>query len=307
MADMKVLNVTLSSDAELKALTGEKRPRRPRSTRKQRGGATSYGPDASPESGRVQDIGGSLSPMEAAVAEGAVARIEKIDSVGVPVGTQAAVSGEARGAPLMGGGGGIAPLGDKPNNGTVPTSLQVSPLAAGLTGTPSVIRASMSTTSTVGGAAPSPVVIGGKRGAPIVSTSQITRILPTKRRLTEAPAAITRKKQNFKIGGGGTNEQPGNTEPVQGGSVSGGARSAAPAAKQTRRFKERKIKLTVKSSRVSKAIRHKVKARVLAMPVDDVRKLLLEKGIIKAAAADKLPEEMLRNMLRDYMLLHNAD
>jgi hypothetical protein len=46
---------------------------------------------------------------------------------------------------------------------------------------------------------------------------------------------------------------------------------------------------------------------VRGMPIADVRKLLLKKNIIKTSAAEKLPEEMLRNMLRDYMMLHNVE
>lgn len=308
MADMKEVQVTLSS-SELKALTGGKRPRQPRGTRKQRGGAAVAESDASPESGRVQDIGGSLSPMEAAVAEGSVARIEKIDGGDVPVGVQSAISGEARGAPLLVGGGVTAAVASL---GTIMDRGAPSPLAAGLTGLPSVTRPSLSGTTVVGGGSAAPIVIGGKRGGSTVSTVPIAKILPNKRRLSGAPAATTHKKPKFKVGGGSeepqkTNSPPGGLSAPPGAGTTGGARVAGIAAKQTRRFKERKIKLTVKSSRVAKAMRHKVKTRVRAMPIGEVRKLLLQKGIIKAAAAEKLPEEMLRNMLRDYMLLHNAE
>jgi hypothetical protein len=43
------------------------------------------------------------------------------------------------------------------------------------------------------------------------------------------------------------------------------------------------------------------------MPIAEVKKVLLKKNIIKTSAAEKLPEEMLRNMLRDYMMLHSAE
>jgi hypothetical protein len=78
------------------------------------------------------------------------------------------------------------------------------------------------------------------------------------------------------------------------------------AVKQTRRFKERKIRLTVKADSARK-FRKSVKAKVRAMSLSEVKGLLLKKNIIKPAAAEKLPEPMMRNMLRDYMMLHNAE
>lgn len=291
---IKEVKVVLATDAEAKALMGGKAPRR-RGTRKQRGGAAVAATEELPESGRVQDIGGSLSPQAAAVAEGPVARIEKADAPAVPEGIQAPVGGEGRGAPLIGGG--AAPV------------IAVSPLAEKLSITPPATTVPALSTTTVaggggGGRQEAPIVIANKRGGGTVSTVPVAKILPTKRRNSGAPAAQTFKKPKFRIGGAETpsaGPSPSGGEPVAGGSKVGGA------AKQTRRFKARKIKLTVKSSRATKEVRQKVKAKVRAMPITDVRKLLLSKGIIKAAAADKLPEEMLRHMLRDYMLLHNAE
>lgn len=297
---IKEVKVTLNSDSEAKALTGGKAPRRRSTRRAVRGGGDST--DAAPESGRVADLGGSLSPSAAAVAEGPVARIEKADAPAVPIGTQELVGGEGRGAPLIGGG--------------AASVIAVSPLAEKLSITPPVeTKPALSTTSTVGGGGPAAVLIGGKRGdKSTVTTVPIAKILP-KRRISAAPAAQTLRKPKFKIGGSAAEaasgadggKMPEGLPAPQGEGVSGGARGTVGAAKQTRRFKARKIKFTVKSSRTSKEIRHKVKARVRGMSTGDVRKLLLSKGIIKAAAAEKLPEEMLRNMLRDYMLLHNAE
>jgi hypothetical protein len=293
---IKELKVMLRSDEELKALTGEKKPRR-RGTRKQRGGAATGA--ETPESGRVSDGGGSLSPMAAAVAEGPAARIEKLDGGGNPVGITAPVSGEGRGAPLIGGGGGAA----------------ISPLATGLSITPSAVTLPMLAPTSVvgGGGVPNgDVKIGGKRGLPTVNTVHVPRIVPKKRTLGAAPAAQTLKKPKFKVGGGAPNPETSVvTQAASSGEPAPALASGAPqgggAAKQTRRFKERKLKLTVKSSRVAKAVRRKVKLQVRAMPLADVRKTLIKKGIIKATAAEKLPEEMLRNMLRDYLLLHTAE
>jgi hypothetical protein len=78
------------------------------------------------------------------------------------------------------------------------------------------------------------------------------------------------------------------------------------AVKQTRRFKERKIRLTVKADSARK-FRKSVKAKVRTMSLSEVKGLLLKKNIIKASAVEKIPEPMMRNMLRDYMMLHNTE
>lgn len=299
MSDVKDLTVTLTTDAEAAALTGGKKPRRPRSTRKQRGGAV--------PAGEVADgTGGALSPQEAAAAEGSNTRVLKLDtssSVTPPIGTMEPVSGEERGAPIL-----TAP---KAMSGGGVNTEPISPLAVASSITPpAVIMPSLSATTVASGGGgagvPAEVKIGGKRGIFTVNTVGCAKIIPIKRRVSGAPPAQTLKKPKFKVGGG---------ENAEGAPPSAGAALDTPdktggaltAAKQTRRFKERKIKLTVKSSRVTREMRHKVKAQVLAMPLGDIRKLLLKKNIIKQSAAEKLPEEMLRNMLRDYMMLHNVD
>lgn len=288
--EIKQVSVVLSSDAEAKVLTGGKKPRR-RSTRKQGGGAADS-TTATPESGRVQDPGGSLSPMAAALAEGPVARIEKADAPAVPVGIETHVSGGILGsAPLVGGAADL-----------------ISPLAVGLSITPPATVMPVLSSAPAGGGGS--VTIGTKKGAgdlkPTVNTVAGARILPTKRRLTGAPAAQTLRKPKFRIDGGSA-EIPGALYSSIGQVSEMGSIRSGGAAKQTRRFKARRIKLTVKSSRAARELRHKVKAQVRAMPIVEVRELLLKKNIIKTSAAEKLPEEMLRNMLRDYMLLHNAE
>jgi hypothetical protein len=168
----------------------------------------------------------------------------------------------------------------------------------------------LSETTAVGGGAPTAEVkIGGKRGVPTVNTVGLAKIIPTKRRVSAAPPAQTLKKPKFRVGGGSEEavRSPGSATPSAGEASAAGVTKVGGAFKQTRRFKERKIKLTVKSSRATKEMRHKVKAQVRAMSVADVRKLLLKKNIIKASAAEKMPEDMLRHMLRDYMMLHNAE
>lgn len=298
---VKEVKVTLNPTDE-QALIGGKKSRRLRATRKQRAGGASDSTDAPPELGRVQDAGGSLSPLEAAVAEGPAARIEKVDTpVGPPAGVESRASsglGSLGGAPILRGGG--------------QTTEPISPLAVASSITPpATVQPSLSTTSAV--SAPGAVKIGGKRGvvggamSSTLSTVPITRIVPTKRRIGGAPAAQTLRKPKFHVGGGG----PGavRTEGVPPGPPGGASEVVSQgggAVKQTRRFKERKIRLTVKADSARK-FRKSVKAKVAGMSLSEVKGHLLKKNIIKASAAEKLPEVMMRNMLRDYMLLHNTE
>ena len=300
---VKEVKVTLNPVDE-QALLGGKRPRRARTTRKQRGGASDT-TEATPESGRVQDVGGSLSPLEASMAEGPQARIEKVDTpTGPPMGVESRASsglGSLAGGPILRGGGPVDPRTTEP----------VSPLAVASSITPpAIVMPSLSTTTTV--SAPGAVKIGGKRGdnavaqVPTVNTVPIARIIPTKRRTGGAPAAQTLRKPKFRIGGGAS---PG-LSPTEVAPSPGTALEVAPpiggAVKQTRRFKERKIRLTVKADSARK-FRKSVKAKVRTMSLSEVKGLLLKKNIIKASAVEKIPEPMMRNMLRDYMMLHNTE
>ncbi len=297
MSEVKEVTVKLS-EADEKALTGKKSRR----ARRMKGGAAA-GMEPTPESGAIRDAGGPLSPSEAAVAE-STTRVTKVE--GPPTGVEARLPGEsslASSSPLRGG-------------SRVPAE-PISPLATGLSITPpAVTMPTLAPTTAVGGGA---VTIGGKKSAGGGASGTVNtvpaaggaKIIPTKRRASAAPAAQTLKKPKFHVGGSGAQEPPVPGTPLRredGSSKSGGGSGgAAPAAKQTRRFKERKIRLTVKSSRMSRHVRKGVKARVRAMPISEVRGFLLKKNIIKAAAAEKLPEEMLRNMLRDYLLLHSVE
>jgi hypothetical protein len=280
-SEIKQVAVVLNSDAEAKALIGGKKPRR-RTTRKSGGGD---GTNAM----RVQDLGESLNPN--APTEEPITRIEKADAI--PVGNETYTSGA-----LMPSGGGRTV-------DTVQTE-PISPLAVGLSITPPTTVMPAVSSPATGGA----VTIGGKKGAgeqkSTVNTVPTARILPTKRRLTGAPAATTLRKPKFRIEGGAGNN-PGAVNTLVGTASELGLIKSGGAVKQTRRFKARHIKLTVKSSRAAKELRNKVKAKVRSIPISDVRKLLLKKNVIKSSAAEKLPEEMLRNMLRDYMLLHSVD
>ena len=130
------------------------------------------------------------------------------------------------------------------------------------------------------------VKLSGKKNSlhTVASTPGAPRILPTKRKSGGAPAMATRKKERLVI-----STPP---KPVQGGSA------------KTRKFRERKISITVRSG--SRAAARRVKEKVDALPIGQVRRMLLRKGVLKPGNS-KTPEAMLRSMLKDYMLLHNAD
>ena len=125
--------------------------------------------------------------------------------------------------------------------------------------------------------------------------------------VVEAPAPIpTPAKDTQK---GGTSEPDAPTSGINRSSAvaAGGARS------RTRRaFKERRINLTVQPVKKSRKYRRTLRARVAEMPIQQVRRMLLRKGVLKpktdSNAAEKAPpEEMMRSMLVDYMMLHHAD
>jgi len=130
------------------------------------------------------------------------------------------------------------------------------------------------------------VKLSGKKNSlhTVASTPGAPKILPTKRKSGGAPAMTTRKKERLVI-----STPP---KPVHGGSA------------KTRKFRERKISITVRSG--SRATARRVKEKVDALPIAQVRRMLLRKGVLKPGNS-KTPEAMLRSMLKDYMLLHNAD
>lgn len=143
------------------------------------------------------------------------------------------------------------------------------------------------------------------------------RLLP-KKRIGTAPAAETLKaKPKFVVESAAAaatapapaeDSQQGGTRapemPTSGSNRAGGVRS------RTRRaFKERRISLTVQPLKKSRKYRRTLRARVAEMPLQQVRRMLLRKGVLKPKAdVEKAPpEEMMRSMLVDYMMLHHAE
>ena len=132
------------------------------------------------------------------------------------------------------------------------------------------------------------VKLSGKKNSlhTVATTPGAPRILPTKRKSGGAPAMATRKKEKLVI-----------STPVK------HAQSGS-AISKTRKFRERKISITVRTG--NRAAAKRIKEKVDALPIAQVRRALLRKGVLKPGSS-KTPEPMMRAMLKDYMLLHNAD
>jgi histone H3/H4 len=170
----------------------------------------------------------------------------------------------------------------------------ISPLAPVPPTIPPVVLPAVSSTSVVGGGGlviPAGTVnIKPKNSlaAPTAPAANLARILPTKKRPMNAPAAATLKKPRLIV-------EPAVPTPP-----------AAPAAQTRRKFRERSIKITVKPTATSRKFRKTLKSRVDSMPIAAVRRILIRKGVMKArvgGAADP-PPEMMRSMLKDYLMLN---
>jgi hypothetical protein len=125
---------------------------------------------------------------------------------------------------------------------------------------------------------------------PPLNGGSLTKIIPKKKHLTKAPTATTIKKPALMIAAA----HPKNLGPVPEGGVT-----------RRRRFAERKISVPIRSAAVTRKQTHSLKERIASMPAAEVRKMLLRKGLIKAAA--RTPEDMARSLLLEYMLLHRAE
>ena len=131
------------------------------------------------------------------------------------------------------------------------------------------------------------IKLSGKKNSlhTVATTPGAPRILPTKRKSGGAPAMVTRKKEKLVI-----------STPLKHAQNIGSAK--------TRKFRERKISITVRTG--NRAAAKRIKEKVDALPIAQVRRALLRKGVLKPGSS-KTPEPMMRAMLKDYMLLHNAD
>jgi hypothetical protein len=74
----------------------------------------------------------------------------------------------------------------------------------------------------------------------------------------------------------------------------------------TRKYKARKVKLTLVSSVNTRKTRRDLKGKVSSLPIEKVKEALLKKGLIKSLNTTT-PPAMLRALLLDFYLLHAAE
>ncbi len=184
----------------------------------------------------------------------------------------------------------------------------------------------VSTTAVVGGACqPIPVTIQAKKNAaatpapiPVVTggAKAAAKIVPTKKRISSAPAAQTLKKPRLVVPLAATLANPATTSPknVTESAKVGVSANPVPlpvqpkSAPKKRRFTERKISIEVKSAKATRKHRRNLKHKIETMPIANVKKLLFRKGVLKPKEDGKLPpDDMMRSMLKDYLLLHTAE
>jgi hypothetical protein len=70
-----------------------------------------------------------------------------------------------------------------------------------------------------------------------------------------------------------------------------------------RRFTERKLSISLKQSKKTHKAHKHIKRKVRTMSVEEIQKILREKGILKSAVNP--PEKILRSMMKDYLLLNH--
>ena len=182
----------------------------------------------------------------------------------------------------------------------------------------------VSTTAVVGGACqPIPVTIQAKKNAaatpaPIPAVTggakAAAKIVPTKKRISAAPAAQTHKKPRLVVPLAAALANPATTSPknVTESAKVGVSANPVPvqpkSAPKKRRFTERKISIEVKSAKATRKHRRNLKHKIETMPIANVKKLLFRKGVLKPKEDGKMPpDDMMRSMLKDYLLLHTAE
>jgi len=119
------------------------------------------------------------------------------------------------------------------------------------------------------------------------------RILTTKKR--SAPPPTTRKKPKLIISPGTAPKHLAKSGPTENVSID---------KNRTRKFRERRISITVRPTARSAA--KKIREKIATMSIAQIKRTLIRKGILKPSGKTP-PDQMMRSMLRDYLLLHTAD
>lgn len=146
------------------------------------------------------------------------------------------------------------------------------------------------------------VTIHAKRFSTTEKKPSIHKILPSKKHLSAAPSALSLKKKVKLVIGSHLKKleggEPGKSTPFLGGES---------IAKKKQTFKERKISIELQANSVTRKQKRNLKNLVRSMPLFQVKKTLLAKGILTPKKGQFPPEEILRSMLLDYMSLHTVE
>jgi hypothetical protein len=161
----------------------------------------------------------------------------------------------------------------------------------------------LSTTAVVGGAV---VTIQSKKNVPTAPPAILAkggaRIIPTKKRVSAAAITVKKPRLVVPLAANSTITPPVNE------TVTAKVGASPPQKSQKRRFTERKISIEMKSAKATRKYRRNLKHKIETMPITSVRKILLRKGVLKPTKDGKMPpEDMMRSMLKDYLLLHAAE
>jgi hypothetical protein len=160
-----------------------------------------------------------------------------------------------------------------------------------------------------------------KGGQTLKATPSTAKLLPKKRISAAAPAATLKKPRiPIKHPQNSTSSRKGGAilhvptvpsvpsvqqeAPKPALSTTTAVGGAAPPKK--RRFTERKIRIDMKQVASTRKQRSFVKSKIATMPIATVKKMLIRKGLLKPKATTP-PEDMMRNLLKDYYLLHAAE
>lgn len=267
-ADQKEVSLTLSSPSEAKALSrGTTRRRRSRKE--------------VAEDGMLGMTGGGNVLVERTVPTETLP--QALPSAPVPVPAPAPVVPTFAPAPAPVPAAPIIPVVATPAAPSVPIAPMASTTAVG----GGVVRIQAKRVGPTGSLNPPP------SQAPVAAphASAAPKILHHKKRPQLAPAAAqTFKKPRFLV-----TPKPDSNSGAPGGEL-----------KKTRKFSERKISITVKPAAQTRRMRRTLKHRIHTMPIGAVHKYLLRKGVLKPKATAP-PEDMMRSMMRDYLLLHAAE
>jgi len=74
-----------------------------------------------------------------------------------------------------------------------------------------------------------------------------------------------------------------------------------------RSFSERSISIEMRPVSATRKHRKNLGAKIASMPLAAIRQFLLRRGVLKNKARTSVPDEMLRSMLKDYLLLRAAE